>query len=105
MTPRSTEAALTASAPGVEGAFDLGRQLFALDDLFRELVELAPGAPGGVAQDLESFLDGKAKPPGDQPLRLLDHDARLERGLELDHALEQEHGRVLGRASDGCSSV
>jgi hypothetical protein len=58
---------------------DRRRRLSFHDDATRELVQLRPLASRGVAHDLERVFDADAQALGEDALRLLDHDPRLER--------------------------
>ena len=55
-------------------------------DLLGERVEVRPRGARGVAKEEERVLDGQVEPLGEHAFGLLDHDAGVERRLELLHS-------------------
>ena len=53
------------------------------DDLVRELVDVRPRRARRVAEQQERVVDAQLETLGEDSLRLLDDDPRLERGLKL----------------------
>src|SRR2546423_4910223 len=75
-------ASAPAHSPGRARAERLGAQC-AADDALRDFGELAVARAGMVAQQRERLVDSDPHVLGENTLRLLDRDARLERGLQL----------------------
>jgi hypothetical protein len=71
----------------VDLARDRRRRCGRKDKLEGKVVDGRLVAAGGAAEDLEGFVRRKPEALGEHPLRLLDHDPRIERPLELLGAL------------------
>jgi hypothetical protein len=59
------------------------------DDLRRYVVEVRARRTRRIAQKQERFVDRQLEPLGKDPLRLLDHDPRIQRRLQLLDTLEK----------------
>ena len=62
---------------------DRERRIGLLDDLGGKPVQGSAGGARGVAKQSESLLERKREPLGEDSLCLLDHDAGVERLLQL----------------------